>query len=73
MEQERSIPPSGPRGFSLLGDVFTEVGVARWLTVGDARRALLALCAEQDTERERYRRETIERAREDEIAEDGAR
>jgi len=65
MEQERPIPPSVPRGFSLLGDVLTEAGVARWLTVGEARRALRALCADVDTERERYRRETIERARED--------
>ena len=68
MEQERSIPPSGPRGFSLLGDVLIETGVARWLTVGDARRALRALCAEQDTERERYRQETIEWAREDDAS-----
>ena len=65
MEQERRpIPPSGPRGFTLIGDVLAEANMQRWLTVGDARRALRALCADADTDRERYRQETIERAQE---------
>lgn len=65
MEQEQPISPVEPRGFIMLARLFADAGIARWLTVGDARRALRALCAEADTERERYRQQTIEQARED--------
>ena len=57
-------PPPEPRGFTELCAIYEQAGLVPWARIRDARRALGALCAEQDTERERYRQETINAANE---------
>ena len=54
--------PPARRDFTELHAIYARAGLVPWARIGEARRALRALCAEQDTERERYRRETIDAA-----------
>ena len=61
-EPSQPARPSKPRDFTPLYAIYAQAGLVPWTRIGEARRALRALCAEQDTERERYRQETIERA-----------
>jgi len=67
--QSTTPPPILSRDFTAICDIYEQAGLVPWGRISEARRALRALCAEADTERERYRRETIERARE--VGEDG--
>ncbi len=69
MEQQQSPhggddKPVGLRDFYTPREIFAAAGLAHWSRIGEVRAALRRLCEEQDTERERYRQETIRRAQE---------
>ena len=62
--QHDTAQPPLPVGFEALAEIYRQAGLARWSRIAEARRALRALCVEQDTPRERYRRETLDREHE---------